>query len=152
MADIIHRIGIHAPVSQVYQALTTVPGIAGWWTAETSGESRPGGRLSFRFTNPKGEHMATMVAEVLSLQAPEAARWRLVDGPPDWIGTEITFNLSHQDGQTILLFGHRAWKEASESMAHCSMKWATFLLSLNALVETGKGRPSPGDLKIDNWN
>jgi len=32
------------------------------------------------------------------------------------------------------------------------MKWATFLLSLRALAETGKGKPSPGDLKIDNWN
>ena len=37
-------------------------------------------------------------------------------------------------------------------MAHCSMKWATFLLSLKELVETGRGKPSPEDLKIDNWN
>ena len=37
-------------------------------------------------------------------------------------------------------------------MGHCSMKWATFLLSLKELAETGKGRPSPEDLKIDNWN
>jgi hypothetical protein len=29
---------------------------------------------------------------------------------------------------------------------------ATFLLSLRALTETGKGKPSPDDLKIDNWN
>jgi hypothetical protein len=26
------------------------------------------------------------------------------------------------------------------------------MLSLRELVETGKGRPSPVDLKIDNWN
>jgi hypothetical protein len=32
------------------------------------------------------------------------------------------------------------------------MKWATFLLSLRDYVETGKGKPSPHDLKIDNWN
>jgi hypothetical protein len=32
------------------------------------------------------------------------------------------------------------------------MKWATFLLSLKELVETGHGKPSPHDLKIDNWN
>jgi hypothetical protein len=37
-------------------------------------------------------------------------------------------------------------------MAHCSMKWATFLLSLRELLETGAGKPSPNDLKIDNWN
>jgi len=37
-------------------------------------------------------------------------------------------------------------------MAHCSMKWATFLLSLREFVETGTGKPSPRDIKIDNWN
>jgi hypothetical protein len=32
------------------------------------------------------------------------------------------------------------------------MKWATFMLSLKDLVETGKGKPSPNDITIDNWN
>ena len=32
------------------------------------------------------------------------------------------------------------------------MKWATFLLSLREYVQTGAGRPSPNDLKIDDWN
>ena len=54
--------------------------------------------------------------------------------------------------QTVIVFGHRNWREAVEFMAHCSMKWATFLLSLRELVETGRGKPSPDDLKIDNWN
>jgi uncharacterized protein YndB with AHSA1/START domain len=31
MADIVHRIGIKAPVSKVYAALSTVEGVAGWW-------------------------------------------------------------------------------------------------------------------------
>jgi len=53
---------------------------------------------------------------------------------------------------TVLLFGHRNWREPIEFTAHCSMKWAVFLLSLRDFVETGKGRPSPDDLKIDNWN
>lgn len=56
-----------------------------------------------------------------------------------------------EDNQTIVLFGHRNWREAVEATAHCSMKWATFLLSLREYVETGKGKPSPHDLKIDNW-
>jgi hypothetical protein len=37
-------------------------------------------------------------------------------------------------------------------MHHCSTKWAVFLMSLKALVETGNGTPAPGDVKIDNWN
>lgn len=73
-------------------------------------------------------------------------------GLAEWIGTEIRFELLRQDGLTIVRFGHLAWREAVEFTAHCSMKWATFLLSLRDYVETGHGRPAPGDLKIDNWN
>jgi hypothetical protein len=93
-----------------------------------------------------------MIMEVKESNPGKSLRWRCVDGPPDWIGTDITFQLSQQDGQAILIFGHRNWKEATESTAHCSMKWAVFLLSLREYVETGKGKPSPHDLKIDNWN
>ncbi|HMJ47961.1 MAG TPA: hypothetical protein VK498_11570 [Ferruginibacter sp.] len=53
---------------------------------------------------------------------------------------------------TIVLFGHRNWKEEVKFMADCSMKWGIFLLSLKEFVETGKGRLSPNDIKIDNRN
>lgn len=64
----------------------------------------------------------------------------------------MTFDLRQDGENTLIIFGHRNWREAGEFMAHCSMKWATFLLSLRALLETGAGLPSPVDLKIDNWN
>lgn len=60
--------------------------------------------------------------------------------------------VSRDGDTTLILFGHRNWREPVEFMAHCSMKWAVFLLSLRQLVETGQGRPAPEDLKIDNWN
>jgi hypothetical protein len=36
-------------------------------------------------------------------------------------------------------------------MHHCSTKWAVFLLSLKALLETGKGAPWPTEVKLDIW-
>ena len=90
--------------------------------------------------------------EVRELSPSKAVKWRCLEGPAEWIGTDITFELSEQDDQTILLFGHRKWREAVEFTSHCSMKWAVFLLSLREYVETGTGKPSPHDLKIDNWN
>ncbi|MDB5103175.1 MAG: Activator of Hsp90 ATPase 1 family protein [Fibrobacteres bacterium] len=152
MADIIHRIGIKAPAPKVFKALATIEGLAGWWTEETLGDARVGGKIEFLFKSGTGDLIGKMVMQVEALNPDKEVKWRCVDGPPDWIGTDFTFQLSFQDNQTILLFGHRNWSEATESTAHCSMKWATFLLSLRELVETGKGRPSPRDLKIDNWN
>jgi uncharacterized protein YndB with AHSA1/START domain len=152
MADIIHRVGIKAPASQVYAALSTVEGVAGWWTRQTTGVSKVGGALAFRFLSPTGGEVGCFDMEVLELRPDEQVRWRVKGGPQEWIGTDLEFSLSQQGEYTVVLFGHRNWREAGESMAHCSMKWATFLLSLRALVETGNGKPAPDDLKIDNWN
>lgn len=152
MPDIIHRIGIKANPEAVFQALSTLEGLTGWWTTDTTGDPRPGGALTFTFLTASGDVLGRMVFAVDAISQVSAVRWSCVDGFPDWVGTSVTFDLSVQDGQTIVIFGHRGWAEASESMAHCSMKWAVFLLSLRALVETGKGLPSPTDLKIDNWN
>ena len=90
--------------------------------------------------------------EVKELDPGKNVRWLCVSGPDEWINTEVTFDLSQQDDQTIIIFGHRNWREQVEFTAHCSMKWAVFLLSLREYVEAGKGKPSPHDLKIDNWN
>ena len=152
MADIIHRIGIKSPQTGVHKAVSTIEGLAGWWTEETSGDAAVGGKITFTFRSPAGDLVGQMVMEVVESAAPQSVRWVCLEGPPDWIGTKFTFELSEQDGQTILIFGHRGWAEASESMAHCSMKWAVFMLSLKDYLQTGKGGPSPHDLKIDNWN
>jgi uncharacterized protein YndB with AHSA1/START domain len=152
MADIIHRIGIKAPASAVYTAVSTVKGLSQWWTRETAGKEAVGGRIDFLFHAPTGELKGKMVMEVKELKPGSLARWACVEGPEEWVGTTIDFRLDFVDGMTILIFGHRGWREPVEFMAHCSMKWAVFMLSLKELVETGAGRPAPHDLTIDNWN
>jgi uncharacterized protein YndB with AHSA1/START domain len=152
MVDIIHRIGIRSSAEQVYKALSTIEGLSNWWSQEVKGDERIGGKIEFTFRSETGDIKGQMVMEVQKLNAEKNIRWRCIDGPPEWIDTEITFDLSQQDDQVIILFGHRNWHEAVEFTAHCSMKWAVFLLSLREYVESGKGKPSPLDLKIDNWN
>jgi uncharacterized protein YndB with AHSA1/START domain len=152
MVDIIHRVGIKAPLAKVYPAVATVDGVAGWWTKDATGESKVGGTMTFRFQSPNGEEIGKFEMEVLELIPDKKVAWRVKNGPEEWVGTDIEFTLSQQGDFTVVLFGHRNWREAVEFTAHCSMKWATFMLSLKELVETAKGRPSPVDLKIDNWN
>lgn len=152
MVDIIHRIGIKAPAARVYAAVATLEGLAQWWTEEVIGSEQVGGRITFSFHSPNGELKGAMVMEVQQLSPDQAVRWRCVVGPSEWVGTEVTFELSQGDDQTIVIFGHRHWREAVDFTAHCSMKWAIFLLSLRAYVETGTGQPSPRDVKIDDWN
>jgi len=148
MPDILHRVGIRGPLDDVYAALTTSAGLAGWWTTETRGASRVGDRILFQFR----QHDAEFEMEVVDLHHSERVVWKVVGGPDEWLGTQIRFDLARDGDFTIVLFKHEGWREPVEFMHHCSTKWAVFLLSLKSLVETGKGAPYPDDLKIDNWN
>jgi uncharacterized protein YndB with AHSA1/START domain len=148
MVDILHRVGVkNGSPEKVYDALTTVDGLAGWWTDDTSGNGDVGGVLEFRFPPVGGFDM-----EVVELQPRQRVAWRVVDGPEEWIGTTIHWDLRQDDDYTIVLFKHQGWKEQVEFMNHCSTKWASYLLSLKSLVETGEGAPAPRDVPISDWH
>ena len=109
-----------------------------------------GGVFQLRFHAGSGD--GGLDVKVLELQPAKRVLWQVVEGPAEWIGTKISFDLKQESDYVIVLFKHQGWKEPVEFMHHCSTKWAIFLMSLKALVETGKGAPDPHDLKIDNWN
>jgi uncharacterized protein YndB with AHSA1/START domain len=144
MYDILHRVGIKASPLQVYNALATREGLSAWWTTTTLGDSTVGGILQFRFGSG-GFDM-----KVLELDPGKHVLWQVVDGPEDWIGTRIGFDLKQDDNYTIVMFKHEGWRKPVEFMHHCSTKWGTFLMSLKSLLETGNAAPWPNDVKIDN--
>ena len=147
MVDILHRVGVKTPTpDKVYDALTTVEGLAGWWTDDTKGNGDVGGVLEFRFM-PGGFDI-----EVLDLVPSERVEWQVIDGPEEWIGTTIDWDLRQEGDYTIVMFKHQGWKEPVEFMHHCSTKWGSYLMSLKSLVETGEGAPSPKDVQISDWH
>jgi uncharacterized protein YndB with AHSA1/START domain len=149
--DILHRVGIKASLTDVYTALTTREGLAAWWTNDTKGDSKVGGTIQFRFS-ADGAEIGGFDMQVLELEPGKRVLWQVVDGPAEWIDTRIGFDLKQEDGYTVVLFKHEGWREPGEFMYHCSTKWATFLMSLKSLLETGKGAPSPHDIRIGNWH
>lgn len=110
MVHIKHRIGIKAPVNKVYQAVSTLEGIAGWWTLDTKGTSAVGQTMALLFHSPEGKEIGIMQIELKDLQPDKKVHWYCRDGPAEWIGTEVTFDLSQQDGYTIVLFSHHNGK------------------------------------------
>ncbi len=147
MVDILHRVGMTASsTDDVYAALTTIEGLSGWWATDTTGETDVGGVLKFRF-GPGGFDM-----QVLELVPGKLVRWQVVEGPEEWLGTTVRWDLTQEEDFAIVLFAHEGWKEPVEFMYHCSTKWAVYLLSLKQLVETGAGTPDPHDQQISNWH
>lgn len=148
MVDIVHRVGIRASSpNDTYAALATRDGLARWWTSDTRGESAVGDRLEFRFGEVGGFEM-----KVKELVPSRRVLWEVVEGPAEWVGTEVGFELRQDGDFTIVMFTHGGWRERVEFMHHCSTKWATFLLSLKSLIETGEGTAWPNDVRIGDWH
>jgi len=145
MSDIRHRVAISAPLESVYEAVATPEGLAEWWTRDgVRGESREGSKLRFFFGQPE----PAAVMEVTRLDPDGHVSWNCIEGADEWVGTTITFDLTQADNETVVLFTHADWRSPSEFMAHCSARWAYFLLSLKSYQETGTGTPFPEDLKF----
>ncbi len=145
MPDIRHRVVMSAPLDQVYSAIATKEGLSDWWTRDgVHGQSAEGSTIEFYFGQPE----PAAVMEVTRLDNEGEVSWSCVKGSDEWVGTKLSFSLTSKDDETVVLFTHADWQDPSEFMAHCSARWAYFLLSMKSLVETGKGTPFPEDLKF----
>ena len=136
MVDILHRIGVTASPDDVYAALTTVDGLAGWWTEDTTGDGRVGGVLRFRFV-PGGFDM-----RVRELEPAKLVRWEVADGPEEWIGTTVEFELSQEDGFTIVMFRHEGWREPVSTSCLRLIRKVAHLVLQWCMNSTGSVQPS----------
>jgi hypothetical protein len=83
--------------------------------------------------------------------APDRVVWRCEDGPADWRGTEISFELRPAaDGGTTLLFAHTGWAQVNEFLAGCTTNWGAYLTSLKHGAE-GAGFAAYPAGEISRW-
>lgn len=140
MAKIYHLLTISAPVENVFEAISTVEGLKGWWTNLTTGSTEVGGELSFGFGKDY-DMMVVKNSDNYSLVEWEVVKSTFADGH-QWIGTRISFGLSSDKNKnTVLRFEHNGWKEITDFYGVCNYHWGLFMVSLKALCETGKGNP-----------
>ncbi len=138
MADILHLVPIEASPEEIYDALTKGEGLRAWWTTDVDAEPAVGSPAEFRFEGGQ----VVMHMRVERLEPGEAVSWSVQDpAPPEWDGTEITWNIVPGEGATNLLFGHRGWKATDGSFPAINYNWAYYLTSLKDYLEKGGGFP-----------
>ncbi|MBC9911722.1 SRPBCC family protein [Chitinophaga varians] len=143
MVNIWHRLVIKVAPEEVYKALSTQTGLAGWWTPDTIAKPEIGSIARFAF----GDYFKEM--KVTALQPSKQVKWECRKAVDEWVGTTITFDLEpHKDG-TTLFFHHDGWKDYSPTYAVCTYDWAMFLRSLKKLCQTGKGAPYPDQSRFE---
>jgi uncharacterized protein YndB with AHSA1/START domain len=143
-ADYQTTIRINASPDAIFDALTTVSGLAAWWNPAT-GSGETGAELRFIMNAPE-----PLVIHVDEATRPTSVRWTVTDCPflPDWIGTRPTFTITPIDSHTAELhFHHQGLSEDLECIDMCTRSWNHYVLSLRDYLEAGRGNPygSPAD-------
>jgi uncharacterized protein YndB with AHSA1/START domain len=137
-ADYEAWVGFASPPEAVFEALTTLQGLAGWWSRVT-GDGHAGGQLSFVF----GDDVPA-VMHVDAAQPGSLVQWTCVGYAPlpDWAGTTISFELTPRSaGGCDLSFRHAGLTPRLECYNDCKNGWDHFLPSLRDYVDTGEGNP-----------
>ncbi len=132
---------------RVFDALTTVSGLAAWWT-QVAGTGAEGGELRFDMGSPRGP----LVIAVHTARPPRVVVWDVLSCPflPDWDGTTITFDLgADAAGRCALFFRHHGLTPQLECYDTCRQGWDHFLPSLGDYAATGTGSPLGSDADND---
>jgi uncharacterized protein YndB with AHSA1/START domain len=132
------RLMLAASADAVFDALTTVEGLAAWWTPVT-GDGLAGGLLTFSF-GPASQ----AVMRVDAAERGAGVRWtNLACQVEDWVGTTLHFDIeATPEGGTELRFRHAGLTPRLECFSDCESGWDHFIPSLRAYVETGAGNPN----------
>jgi uncharacterized protein YndB with AHSA1/START domain/ketosteroid isomerase-like protein len=134
------EISLGAPRQRVFDALTTLEGLAGWWASTARGSGSVGGQFELGFAGLDEKITMRVDAALIS----GSVAWTCLGhtGLPDWDGTKIIFTLADHDGDTTeLSFRHVGLVPALECYDQCRAGWEQFLSSLRSYAEQGQGSP-----------
>ena len=138
MATILLRMPVDAESKAVHENLATSEGVNGWWSNHTSGPDGVGSTMKVAFPDAP----ITFDFEVTDERPGERVAWRCLAGPPEWIGTDVSFDIETDDeGNTSVLFSHSGWATTEESFPFIAYSWAQILPRLKKLVESGDRDP-----------
>jgi uncharacterized protein YndB with AHSA1/START domain len=111
MSAIIEECIIEAIPQRIWGALTEPDEIEKWWADEAHVQPEVGSLGEFRFRPPAG----VLQFEVAELDQDKKVRWISRQGPPQWTGTSVTWQLTAVQGGTKLVFTHEGFAKKDEA-------------------------------------
>jgi uncharacterized protein YndB with AHSA1/START domain len=125
-------VNINAAPDDVFDALTSTEAVSSWWSSAT-GSGKAGSDLVVWF----GEQRVNL--HVDEAERPAGVHWSvtLCEPIPDWVGTNIAFELSPAAGGTRLDFRHYGLTPQLECFDMCQNGWTEKLGNLLNFMEAG---------------
>ncbi|HYQ72054.1 MAG TPA: hypothetical protein VET88_09030 [Gammaproteobacteria bacterium] len=143
MSEVKHRVGIRGAVESIYSCLTTNDGLSGWWATSSSGIAEVGNIIDLAFSD-----LVVLSFRYEILSANDIVKLKCVSGHVPWQDSILLFELREAADQVFVTLTHQNDSSSEDDFLYFSTKWPVYLLSLKDLIETGKGRPYPQDIKI----
>ncbi len=136
MADILQDLPVAVSASVLYKLVAYPAGLDRWWTLRCSGDPTVGAvyRLDF---GPDYQWSAVCVAA----EPPSRFGLRITDAFPDWVGTEVWFDLTPMGTGTRLRFAHVGWGDVGDHYRVSNHCWALYLRLLRRYAERGEEVP-----------
>jgi uncharacterized protein YndB with AHSA1/START domain len=134
--NIVIEINIAATPENVFEAITTEHGIAGWITPRVKAQPSVGAVNEYTFDSGN-----TLGFRVESLERPERVVWKPVQAPAEWLETRLTFAVAEASGASRLTFTHSGLPEGYPAYGFFTYCWSQYIRSLKLLLETGSGEP-----------
>ena len=118
--------------------MSTIDGLAHWWTTKVDGDEQLGGTVRFTFVpnvfNPE--------MRVEMLEEPASLVWRCVGGAEQWLDATIRFDLEEREEVARFTFRQEYGRPLDDvSFGIYNFNWAHYLESLRLYCETGEGKP-----------
>lgn len=141
MSTIRHDLTTSASPRKVFEALTTVDGLRGWWAKNADIGKGEGATHELRFD--KGGQTVVMRFAVQALEPDRGVRWLCTENAnPVWKGTELEWTIVAKDDGAHVTFEHRGFAEASSPPYKMTVDgWGHFMASLSSYLDTGAGQP-----------
>ena len=137
MSEIVHQFHITATPERLYQMIVEREGLIQWWTKDVVAEPIVGSIAQFGFNHR--QHVFKM--KIVELEPYKKVKWVCLGENPEWVDTEIVFELIPAAEGTTLNFSHTNWKSDNGIFSQCKDDWARYLGSLSSFLEIGKGSP-----------
>jgi uncharacterized protein YndB with AHSA1/START domain len=135
MGDVLFSFDVDAKPETIRQALTTAEGIAGFWTDEASVPAEIGKTLTLGFREAPAPFDL-----VLTESEHDVISWRTQSFPPQWVGTEIQWQISAGDKTSTVAFRHGTFADETEQ-GQVAYVWGQVMVQLKRYAETGVAAP-----------
>jgi uncharacterized protein YndB with AHSA1/START domain len=117
--DIVLSVDIATTPDRLFEAITTSKGLAGWHTPQSKAEPQKGALIEFGF-GPE----ATITFRVDEFEPRRRVVWSGVEGPPEWQGTHVAFDIAPAGDLATLRFSQTGFAPDLKVFGYFSYLWA----------------------------